>query len=215
MHAGAVRVDNEKMSKSLGNFFTIREILEKYHPEVIRYFLLSSHYRSPINYSEENLKAAQIALERFYTALRDLPSIEPLELSHFDQSNIFVKRFIDAMDDDFSTPEALSTLFDIARFLNTARSEDRKKEITELQTLLVSLGNILGILQLSPESFLQDGRESSLTKNEIELLIEERNQAKLNKDYQRADEIRNQLKSLGIILEDSRQGTSWRRELSD
>ncbi|MBK8287220.1 MAG: cysteine--tRNA ligase [Cellvibrionales bacterium] len=205
MHAGAVRVDNEKMSKSLGNFFTIREILDQYHPEVVRYLLLSSHYRSAINYSEENLQIARGALERFYTALRGLENIPVLPLADLDTSQPAVARFIEVMDDDFSTPEAIAVLFDLARQLNTTRS-------TTTATTLKSLGAVLGLLQDNPSTFLQAGGANELDASSIEALIAERVQAKADKNFARSDEIRDQLKAQGVVLEDSRTGTTWRRE---
>jgi cysteinyl-tRNA synthetase len=205
MHAGAVRVDNEKMSKSLGNFFTIREILDQYHPEVVRYLLLSSHYRSAINYSEENLQIARGALERFYTALRGLENIPVLPLADLDTSQPAVARFIEVMDDDFSTPEAIAVLFDLARQLNTTRS-------TTTATTLKSLGAVLGLLQDNPSTFLQAGGANELDASSIEALIAERVQAKADKNFARSDEIRDQLKVQGVVLEDSRTGTTWRRE---
>jgi cysteinyl-tRNA synthetase len=205
MHAGAVRVDNEKMSKSLGNFFTIREILDQYHPEVVRYLLLSSHYRSAINYSEENLQIARGALERFYTALRGMENIPVLPLADLDTNQPAVARFIEVMDDDFSTPEAIAVLFDLARQLNTTRS-------TTTATTLKSLGAVLGLLQDNPSTFLQAGGANELDASSIEALIAERVQAKADKNFARSDEIRDQLKAQGVVLEDSRTGTTWRRE---
>jgi cysteinyl-tRNA synthetase len=205
MHAGAVRVDNEKMSKSLGNFFTIREILDQYHPEVVRYLLLSSHYRSAINYSEENLQIARGALERFYTALRGMENIPALPLADLDANQPTVARFIEVMDDDFSTPEAIAVLFDLARQLNTTRS-------TTTATTLKSLGAVLGLLQDNPSAFLQAGGSNELDASSIDALIAERVQAKADKNFARSDEIRDQLKAQGVVLEDSRTGTTWRRE---
>ncbi|MCC7516380.1 MAG: cysteine--tRNA ligase [Pseudomonadales bacterium] len=212
MHAGAVRVNNEKMSKSLGNFFTIREILDQYHPEVVRYLLLASHYRSAINYSEENLQTARGALERFYTALRGLSDIPLLSLSQLDTALPAAARFIEVMDDDFGTPEAIAVLFDLARQINTARAENNLTTAQQLATQLKSLGAILGILQADPDTFLQAGGASDLSAEAIEALIAERNQAKKDKQFSRADEIRDTLKAQGIVLEDSRAGTTWRRE---
>jgi len=211
MHAGAVRVDNEKMSKSLGNFFTIREILDKYHPEVVRYLLINSHYRSHINYSEENLKIAEGALTRFYTGLRGLENIEVKVLSDLDGDNPFVKRFIEAMDDDFATPEAIAVLFDLVRELNSARSNN-ESGVEELASVLLSLAGVFGLLQADPNGFLQGGNaDTGLSAEEIEALIEKRQQAKLDKDYALADQIREDLKEQGVILEDSREGTTWKR----
>ncbi len=212
MHAGAVRVNNEKMSKSLGNFFTIREILDKYHPEVVRYFLLSSHYRSSISYSEEALQTARNALERFYGALRGLDNISVVHLKNLDQGNEFVEKFITAMEDDFSTPEVIAVLFDVVRLLNAARTAQDVDQINVLAIILKSLGAVLGLLQSDPDDFFQSGRKNELEEKDIELLILERNQAKKEKNFSRADAIRDELKMKGIVLEDSRSGTSWRRE---
>ena len=210
MHCGAVRVDNEKMSKSLGNFFTIREILEKYHPETVRYFLLSSQYRSAINYSEDSLKTAKQALDRFYQSLRGFDSIETKPLSELDTSNSFVSRFLAAMNDDFNTPVALAAMFDLVRELNTAVAAKRD-DVNALVETLKSLGAVLGVLQCEPEAFLQDAGSSEISAEEIEALIAERVQAKLDKNYSRADEVRQELLDSGVILEDSREGTTWRR----
>jgi cysteinyl-tRNA synthetase len=212
MHAGAVRVDNEKMSKSLGNFFTIREILDQYHPEVVRYLLLSSHYRSAINYSEDNLQIARGALERFYTALRGLENIPALPLAELDPHQTDVARFIDAMDDDFGTPEAIAVLFDLVRQLNTARAANDTDKTTGSATLLKSLGAVLGLLQDNPDAFLLAGNNSELDATSIEVLIAERQQAKKDKNFARSDQIRDELKAQGVVLEDARTGTTWRRE---
>jgi cysteinyl-tRNA synthetase len=193
------------MSKSLGNFFTIREILDQYHPEVIRYLLLSSHYRSAINYSEDNLKIARGALERFYTSLRGLGNIPVLPLAELDTNQPEVARFIEVMDDDFGTPEAIAVLFDLARQLNTTRS-------AATATILKSLGAVLGLLQDDATAFLQAGSASELDAASIEALIAERVQAKVDKNFARSDQIRDELKAQGVVLEDSRAGTTWRRE---
>jgi len=212
MHAGAVRVNDEKMSKSLGNFFTIREILAQYHPEVVRYLLLASHYRSAINYSEENLKIARGALERFYTALRGLPEIPVLSLAKLDANNEYVKRFIDHMDDDFGTPEAMAVLFDLARALNAARAANDPHKVNELASALKSLAAVLGLLQSDADEFLKAGAKDDLDAEAIEKLIAERNQSKKDKNFSRADQIRDELLAKGVVLEDSRSGTTWRRE---
>jgi cysteinyl-tRNA synthetase len=212
MHAGAVRVDNEKMSKSLGNFFTIREILDQYHPEVVRYLLLASHYRSTINYSEENLQIARGALERFYTALRGLENIPVLPLAELDAKQPEVARFIEVMDDDFGTPEAIAVLFDLVRQLNTARAANDNTQIIHIATRLKSLGAVLGLLQDNANTFLQAGNANELDATSIEVLIAERTQAKKDKNFTRSDEIRDKLKAQGIVLEDARTGTTWRRE---
>ena len=211
MHAGAVRVDGEKMSKSLGNFFTIRDILADYHPETVRYVLVNSHYRSAINYSRENLDNARAALDRFYTALRGLPDVPCRALQALDQSDPWVARFGAAMDDDFNTPVALAVLFELVTAMNVARAAGQQGELLRLAVLLKSLGGILGLLQASPDAFLQAGASSALPDTAIEALIEERLQARKRRDFARADAIRTQLSDHGIALEDSREGTTWRR----
>ncbi len=216
MHAGAVRVDDEKMSKSLNNFFTIREVLKKYHPEVVRFFLLSSHYRSPINYSEDNLIEARQGLERFYQALRDFSDVALLNDDELKQSSWY-KRFTEAMNDDFNTREAFAAMYDLVRELNTAAREQRS-DARHLAAQLKGLGALLGLLDADPETFLQGGgtlgqsASDGLSEQQIEILITEREAAKTAKDYARADELREQLQGLGVILEDSREGTRWRRE---
>ncbi len=209
MHAGAVRVDNEKMSKSLGNFFTIREVLEKYNPEVVRYLLISTHYRSQIDYSEDSLREAQQALERFYNALRGL------DYAPDDDAGLtldYEQRFQQVMDDDFNTREALAVMFDLVREINRLKKEDAEAA-APLAALLVRLGGIMGILQQDAEAFLQGGELApGLDANAIEALIEARAQAKRDRDFARADQIRDELKAQGIILNDSRDGTTWTRD---
>jgi cysteinyl-tRNA synthetase len=207
MHNGFVRINEEKMSKSLGNFFTVREVLKQYRPEVIRFFVLSSHYRSPLNYSDEQLDDAGMALTRLYTALRGVAVITG-------QSTGYSERFRQAMDDDFNTPVAVAVLFDMARELNKEKNNNSELA-SQLAGELKELSNVLGILQDDPENFLQAGetvQEGSLAEQEIELFIEQRTQAKQNKDWALADKIRNDLKQQGIVLEDVATGTSWRRE---
>ena len=203
MHAGAVRVDGEKMSKSLGNFFTIREVLEKYHPEVVRYLLVSSHYRSPINYSEDSLKEARGALERFYHALKGLPPVAPAG------GEAFVERFNAAMDDDFNTPEACAVLFEMARESNRLRELDAPAA-AGLAARLKSLAEVLGVLQLEPDDFLQAGARERVDADAVEALIAARLQARADKDWAESDRIRDQLTAMGIVLEDGKGGTSWR-----
>lgn len=211
MHAGAVRVDGEKMSKSLGNFFTIREVLKKYHPEVVRFLLISSHYRSPINYSEENLVEARSGLERFYGALRDFADVVPTPLIDLKASDYY-QAFTAAMNDDFNTRVALAGMYDLVRDLNNA-AKVNIDSARDLAAQLKALGGILGILQDSPEVFLQSGASDGIATDEVERLIAERVAAKADKNYQRADEIRQMLLSQGVVLEDSRDGaTQWRRE---
>ncbi len=206
MHNGFVRVDEEKMSKSLGNFFTIREVLKQYRPEIIRFFVLSSHYRSPLNYSDEQLDDANAALTRLYTALRCVEKITGSIVEEYKQ------RFQQAMDDDFNTPVAFSVLFDLARDLNSTKED--KKRAGELATTLVELAGVLGILQDEPEVFLKGvENDDGLSEDDINLQIQARSEAKTNKDWAKADGIRDLLKQQGIILEDVAGGaTSWRRE---
>lgn len=203
MHSGMVMVDKEKMSKSLGNFFTIRDVLAHYDPETVRYFLMSGHYRSQLNYSEDNLKQARAALERMYTALRDLP------LAPAAGGDEQVARFKDAMDDDFNTPEAYSALFDLVREINRQKAED-VAVAAGLGARLRELGAVLGILQQDPDAFLK-GNEADDEVAEIERLISDRNQARADKNWAAADAARNRLTEMGIVLEDSAGKTSWRR----
>lgn len=202
MHVGFVRVDDEKMSKSLNNFFTIREVLKDYHPEVIRYFLLSSHYRSPLNYSQENLQAAKTNLARLYTALEaQAPGLVAKDTE-------FESRFNAAMEDDFNTPLAISVLFELVKEVNKTKRAD-------LVALLQSLANRLGLLMQSPESFFKGSAgetQAGLSDADIEALIAERAQARQDKNWARSDEIRDQLLADGVELLDSAQGTSWRRQ---
>ncbi|WP_407297379.1 cysteine--tRNA ligase [Stutzerimonas zhaodongensis] len=203
MHAGAVRVDGEKMSKSLGNFFTIREVLEKYPPEVVRYLLVSSHYRSPINYSEDSLKEAKGALERFYTALRGLPEVTA------QGGDTFVARFGEAMDDDFNSPEACAVLFEMVREINRLRDTDLPQAAC-LAARLKELSSALGILQMDPDAFLQAGAEGKVDAAEVEALIAARLQARADKNWAESDRIRDQLTAMGVVLEDGKGGTTWR-----
>ena len=225
LHNGFVRVDNEKMSKSLGNFFTVREVLKQYQPEVIRFFILLSHYRSPLNYSDEQLNDAKAGLTRLYTALRDVEIIEaPLEEN-------YQKRFEQAMDDDFNTPVAISVLFEIANELNKAKQQNDIHKIKNLSLNLRKLADFLGILQNDPNAFLQGrvhdtvgaliGAGSSIsgtavvTKSDelVKQKIHARLDAKKSKNWALADQIRDELKQQGVILEDKTDGTtSWRRD---
>ena len=207
MHAGAVRVNKEKMSKSLGNFFTIREVLEKYPAEVVRYFLVSSQYRSQIDYSEGSLAEAQVALDRIYQSLRGLE----LEQGAGELDERYVERFNAAMCDDFNTPEALAVLFDLVRELNVAR-QDKAANCLVLANTLRELGGILGVLQMDPEAYFKgEGVAGGLSDDEIEQLIADRAQARVDKEWAESDRIRDVLAEQGIVLDDSKGGTSWRR----
>ncbi len=210
MHNGAVRVDNEKMSKSLDNFFTIREVLKKYSPEVLRYLLISSHYRSAINYSEEALQQAANSLEGFYTALRGCALENVPAMSDSDYEVDFFK----AMDDDFNTAEALSTLFDLRREINRLKQAkgNQDAETLGLAALLKQLASVLGVLQLQPETFLQQNVGQEVDADYINQLITQRKQARENKDWALADKIRDELTDLGVVLEDGAGATRWRIE---
>lgn len=203
MHAGAVRVDSEKMSKSLGNFFTIREVLEVHDPEVVRYLLVASHYRSPINYAPDALDDARRSLERFYNALNGVEAVEGQVDARFDA------RFTAAMDDDFNTPEALAALFDLARELNVAKKE-APETAPALAFELKRLGEVLGLFDQDPAAFLQAGATAlAIGEDEIEARIAARAAAKKAKNFAEADRIREELTALGITLKDSREGTTW------
>lgn len=206
IHNGAVRVDGEKMSKSLNNFFTIRDVLEKYDAEVVRYFLISSHYRSEIDYSQESLLEARNGLDRFYNALKDFADVAPASQEAMTTSNYF-DRFVIAMDDDFNTREALSVMYELARDLNSASDVAAKKK---LAAELKALGQMLGVLLRNPQEYLQAGVD--LSAEQIDALIAERLQARANKNFIRSDEIRDELKAKGVVLEDGKGGTTWRRE---
>ncbi|WP_394165360.1 cysteine--tRNA ligase [Photobacterium piscicola] len=206
MHSGMVMVDREKMSKSLGNFFTIRDVLNHYDPETVRYFLMSGHYRSQLNYSEDNLKQARSALERLYTSLRGLDT--SVEVAGGEE---FVARFKEAMDDDFNTPEAYSALFDMAREINRLKTDDIAAA-SLLGARMRELADILGLLSQDPETFLQGGAGEEDDVAEIEGLIQQRLDARAAKDWAAADDARDKLLAMGIILEDGVQGTTWRRK---
>jgi cysteinyl-tRNA synthetase len=195
------------MSKSLGNFFTIREVLKEYNPEVVRYFLSSVHYRSFIDYSEDSLREARQALERFYQALRDAPMGDESELD-----TDYEARFQAAMDDDFNTPRALAVLFELVTELNKATREGAE-HAGALAAQLKRLGGVLGLLQQDPAAFLQgEDKAGELSAADIEAQIEARNAARKNRDFAEADRIRDSLAQQGVILKDSREGTSWYRE---
>ncbi|MCP5273731.1 MAG: cysteine--tRNA ligase [Burkholderiales bacterium] len=205
MHNGFVRVDSEKMSKSLGNFFTVREVLKNYQPEVVRFFILRAHYRSPLNYSDQHLNDAKLALDRLYISLKD---IEGAENSEIDWTNEHADAFMAAMNDDFNTPEAIAVLFELASIVNKTQS------VTSA-SLLKSLGGILGLLQQIPQAYLQNSPAETaaavISPEEIEQLIQQRLEARKAGRYTEADAIRQNLLNSGIILEDGPQGTTWRR----
>ncbi|KGK00963.1 cysteine--tRNA ligase [Thalassotalea sp. ND16A] len=203
LHGGMVQVDKVKMSKSLNNFFTLRSVLESYDAESVRYFLVSSQYRSQLNYSQENLTQARASLERIYTALRDVTPIE-VEL----KGNEYVARFEQAMNDDFNTPEALPVIFELSKEVNRLKNEDSQKA-GELAFVLITLGAVIGIAQSDPEDFLHG--EADEDAGLIEQLIEQRNSARANKDWAMADDARDKLKAMKVILEDSAGKTTWRR----
>ncbi|MGB6603375.1 MAG: cysteine--tRNA ligase [Steroidobacteraceae bacterium] len=230
MHNGFVNVDEEKMSKSLGNFFTLREVLKSLrHPEVLRYFFLSSHYRGPINYAPAQLEQADAALGRLYTALRDLPSVPAAPGAH-------TRRFLAVMDDDFNTPEALAVLQALAGEANSARDAGQPGRAAQLAAELASLGAVLGLLGVAPEEWFRRGKPrvelqvtggaptagtapvivgsapAPLTDAEIEALIARRGAARQQRDWAESDRIRAELAAQGVILEDKPGGkTSWRR----
>ncbi|ASD66506.1 cysteine--tRNA ligase [Pseudoalteromonas piscicida] len=204
IHTGMVQVNKEKMSKSLGNFFTVREVLKAFDRETVRYFLINGHYRSQLNYSQENLEQARSSLERIYTALRGVELVE-VEL----KGNAYVERFETAMNDDFNTPEALPVIFELSKEVNRLKDSDAKVA-GEHAFILVKLAEVLGIAQQNPESFLQ-GEQDDDEVAQIEALIEKRRSARENKDWAAADEARDALTALGVVLEDSAGKTTWRK----
>jgi cysteinyl-tRNA synthetase len=212
LHNGFLNIDNRKMSKSLGNFFTVREIGEQYDPQVLRFFMLSAHYRSPINFSQEIMESSKNALERIVTAASNLKHLSEAavgeHLSETEQAQLqemgqFRKKFEEAMDDDLNTADAVSAIFELVKFANTNTNEASSREFVEaLRKEIISLSDILGLIVEREEENLEDA---------IEKLIEERQAARKARDFNRADEIRDQLLAQGIVLEDTREGVKWKR----
>ncbi|MDQ8038220.1 MAG: cysteine--tRNA ligase [Pedobacter sp.] len=208
MHVGFVQVNDEKMSKSLGNFFTIRDVLKHYAPEVLRYFISASHYRSPLNYSSEALDNAKASLDRFYTALagHDLVAAsEPANAAEFEA------RFTSAMNDDFNTPEAMAVLFELVREVNRADKAGNRAEAAQYALLLKRLAAVLGLLQQDPDAFRQGGAGDAGQVAEIEAVIAEITEARKAKDFARSDALRDALKEKGVVVEFTREGIKWRK----
>jgi len=204
MHTGPLRIDKEKMSKSLDNFITIKEALKEFPVEVIRFFLISNHYRSPLNYSEEGVLEAKSALDRLYTSLIDL---DLRKEKHSNDADL-VSPFKEAMEDDFNVPSALAALFEIVKSINLAKENGNIKEANVLGATLVHLSKPLGILQQKTEDYFQIG--ATLSNEEIQSMIDERNQAREDKDFKLSDKIRDSLLEKGIVLEDTDKGTTWK-----
>ncbi len=213
MHIGFVLIDNEKMSKSLGNFFTVREIFKKYHPDEVRYFLLGAHYRQPINYSEAELEAARAALTGYYSALARV-DLQAEDSPVVDE--VYAQRFADSMNDDFNTPGAMAVLADLKRELNRSLKDDDQGRANSLGRELARLGGIIGILGHEPQAWLQRSAPDAaageeLGDQEIESLIAKRKQARDEKDWAESDRIRDLLTAAGVQLEDGPDGTTWKR----
>lgn len=204
MHVGLLQINKEKMSKSLGNFQLIRDVLKEYDAEVVRYFMISGHYRSPVNYAQDNMTKMQHSLQSLYTAVRGLQDTQTPEDSDYE------KRFQAAMDDDFNTPEALAVLFELAHEINRLREQNDLTQALPLAAILKKLTSIFGLLQQDPDVYLQ-GDMAKEQVAQIEALIEARQQARAEKNWAEADRVREQLSALGVVIEDTSQGTSWRR----
>jgi len=216
LHVGHVRVNQEKMSKSLGNFFTIRDVLRHYSAETIRYFILASHYRSPVNYTKDNLNSALAGLTRLYTALRYLPDHASGDALSVDSSTeaaqAYKQRFIEKMDDDFNTPDAFAVLFDMAHDVHKHIKGNKVEQASQLAAALKDMASVLGLLQSEPDDFLQAGFDKQAVE-QIESLIAERNEARHQKDWAKADAIRNELIKQGVDIEDDASGrTLWKRK---
>ena len=222
MHNGFVRINEEKMSKSLGNFFTVREVLPRLRPEVLRAFLLSSHYRGPVNYGEDNLRQADAALQRLYLALRDVKGVaSPSKGDATPFESGASRRFAEAMDDDFNTPEALAAMQSLARDLNVAKSAGEGAKAAALAAELCHLGGILGLLHSEPAVWLATRSEltgsgaaegEDLDPAEIDRLVQARIAARRSRDFAASDRIRDELAAKGVVLEDGLAGTTWRRK---
>ena len=212
MHNAFLNINNKKMSKSLGNFFTVREISEKYDLQVLRFFMLTAHYRNPLNFSAELMESAKAGLDRILTGaerLKDLieqadeTDLSSAEMAGLQESEKFTNQFEKAMDDDFNTADAITAIFDFVKFLNTNTDENSSKAyLTGLHDSLWRLADVLGLILDREEENLDD---------EIEELIQERQDARKNKDFAKADEIRDKLLAMGIVLEDTREGVKWKR----
>ena len=204
MHTGSLRIDKEKMSKSLGNFVTVKESLENHSPEVLRLFLISSHYRSPLNYSDESIEEAKSSLDRLYNSIEDLEY-----LSKESVKSEYSDKFHNAMQDDFNTPSAISVLFEIARQVNSLKKDNEIEEATKLASELYDLSSILGLFQKDPNDYFRDG--INISESQIQSLIDKRNKARAEKDFTLSDKIRDDLLEMGIALEDRNNETVWRK----
>tara|TARA_B100000674_G_scaffold49695_1_gene34342 strand:+ start:1 stop:1287 length:1287 start_codon:yes stop_codon:yes gene_type:complete len=204
MHTGSLRIDKEKMSKSLGNFVTVKESLKNHSPEVLRLFLISSHYRSPLNYSDESIEEAKSSLDRLYNSIEDLEY-----LSKESVKSEYSDKFHNAMQDDFNTPSAISVLFEIARQVNSLKKDNEIEEATKLASELYDLSSILGLLQQDPNDYFRDG--INISESQIQSLIDKRNKARADKDFTLSDKIRDDLLEMGIALEDRNNETVWRK----
>ena len=205
MHTGSLRIDKEKMSKSLGNFVTVKESLKNHSPEVLRLFLISSHYRSPLNYSDESIEDAKSSLDRLYNSIKDLQYLT----KESDKSE-YSDKFHNAMQDDFNTPSAISVLFEIARQVNSLKKDNKIEEATKLASELYDLSSILGLLQKDPNDYFRDG--INISESQIQSLIDKRNKARAEKDFKLSDKIRDDLLEMGIALEDRNNETVWRKD---